>query len=292
MKLGFFSPPRGVADITSCIDYSKKYDFKYIEAYSGSKEFNGQLPFEAWVENAKKLKAHADENGMKFSCFSSGACLVGEQREYFIDHLKKCAVICEILESPYLHHTLYPVKAYTAQMEIITNEKFNEAVSGAQIVSDFAADHGVMTVYEDQGIWLNGVEHFERFLNAMNRDIGVVADLGNIYFVDEEPESFVGRFMPYIKHVHLKDYLKKPGNGQNPGPGWHVTRDGNYLRDVMIGHGVVEFQKIFTMLLRANYDGAFSFESFSLESYHPDFYDMNVANVRRFWENAKREIGK
>jgi sugar phosphate isomerase/epimerase len=58
---------------------------------------------------------------------------------------------------------------------------------------------------------------------------GVVMDCGNALAVGEEPAAFADRVMPYLKHVHLKDYAVHPSPS-----GWRFVR-------CPIGAGVVDF---------------------------------------------------
>lgn len=59
--------------------------------------------------------------------------------------------------------------------------------------------------------------------------LGVVMDCGNALAVGEHPAAFAGRVMPYLKHVHLKDYVVHPSPA-----GWRFVR-------CPVGEGVVDF---------------------------------------------------
>lgn len=59
--------------------------------------------------------------------------------------------------------------------------------------------------------------------------LGVVMDCGNALAVGEHPAAFAERVMPYLKHVHLKDYVVHPSPS-----GWQFVR-------CPIGEGVVDF---------------------------------------------------
>jgi sugar phosphate isomerase/epimerase len=58
---------------------------------------------------------------------------------------------------------------------------------------------------------------------------GVVMDCGNALAVGEQPGAFADRVMPYLKHVHLKDYVVHPSPS-----GWRFVR-------CPLGAGVVDF---------------------------------------------------
>ncbi len=289
MKLGFFSFPAGCGNFYKGLDETKKFGFKYIEPSVFIPDFAKSLDDETLFENAKKAKAAMDETGVKPSCFSVGADLAGSQREKCIAELKKYAKVCQVMGVPYLHHTLY-----ASLTPGISDEKFTELlpeiISAAQEVYDYAKFLGVKCVYEDQGFLVNGCKRFQEFVNGMQRDIGVVADLGNIYFVDERPIDFVKKFLPYIVHVHIKDYIFKPGSAPAPGKHWYKTTKGNYLRETMVGHGDIDFEEIFETLIRVDYNGTFSLECTSLELENYQNTALNIENLLRFWENAKKNV--
>lgn len=72
-----------------------------------------------------------------------------------------------------------------------------------------------------------GSEHF-----------GVVMDCGNALAVGEEPARFADRVMPYLKHVHLKDYVVHP-----------TPSDWRFVR-CALGEGVVDFPDLLERFAR------------------------------------------
>lgn len=68
---------------------------------------------------------------------------------------------------------------------------------------------------------------------------GVVMDCGNALAVGEHPATFAERVMPYLKHVHLKDYEVYPTPS-----GWRFVR-------CPLGAGVVDFKDLITRFVAA-----------------------------------------
>ena len=189
------------------------------------------------LEVARDLKAYADSKGITFPCVSVGLSLVDDDREARIEEMKRYADIAKILGSPYLHHTL--ALNFSEPKKIAENfELFYErGVAAAREVFDYAAALGIRTIYEDQGFVFNGKETFRRFLQDVERNVGVVADFGNIQFVDENVEDFIPAFAERIVHVHVKDYIVTAGSSRAIEPGEYTSRGGNYLRDCLVGEG-------------------------------------------------------
>ncbi len=288
MKLGYFTAPPGVTSFIDFMDIAKSHDLHSIELY-GTRELAPNIEFDKMVQSAKAIKEHAQKTNTAIACFSMYADIVGEKRKETLEMLKKYAQICQITGCPYLHHTIAIQSPDKINMPL--KEYLRRAVESIREIYDYSEQLGVKCCYEDQGYVFNGCDRFELLISEVNRDIGIVADVGNIMFADETPEQFVGRFIQYIVHVHLKDYLYKSGDGPNPGERWHRTRGGNYLRDTIIGHGAINFEKVFALLINANYGGHIHLECSSLEN--PEIATrLNYENARRYYENAQRSLGK
>lgn len=215
----------------------------------------------ATIDDAKRLAEHAGKLGIPVSCFSMSSDLLSPDIASAVKQLKHYIDIAAVLRSPYFHHTLIPQLKPLRFGQADFERLLPLIVPAVRELCDYASERGVTCVYEDQGFVFNGVERFSRFWAELDRkDAGIVADLGNILFVDETPEQFVGRFSGEIVHVHVKDYLLKSGEAMNPGKGWYMTRSGNFLRDTVIGHGAISFTQVFRILRAIGYDGYFSTE--------------------------------
>lgn len=163
---------------------------------------------------AKDLKAYADSKGISFPCVSVGLSLVDDDREEAIEAVKRYADIAKILGSPYLHHTI--ALNFSEPQKIAENFElfYVRGIAAVREIYDYAQTLGIRTIYEDQGFLFNGRSTFARFLKEVERDVGVVADFGNIQFVDENVEAFIPAFADRIVHVHAKDYAVTPGNSR------------------------------------------------------------------------------
>ena len=280
MKLGLFTLPGATMTYAQAVDYAKSCGIAAIEPYC-DREFN--LPD---VEAARRLADYAGKQGIAICCFSMAVNVAAADNAAEIERLKRYADVAAALGSPFLHHTLMP--NLTHDFDRVPFSTFlSRAVQSVREVFDYAEQVGVKCVFEDQGFIFNGCERFDRFLDAVDREIGIVADLGNILFVGERPEAFVGRFAPYIDHVHVKDYIYQAGRGAKPDAYWLTTRDGDYLRDTIMGHGIVNFEQVFRILLQAGYQGMYSLEYCGPEEAF-NAIRLSAENLRRLYERAKQ----
>ncbi len=279
MKTSVYSLPDERMSYFEAVDYAKKIGAAAIEPFA-SRDFAAPD-----VETAKRLAGYAGEKGVKISCFSMMADVVTGDVQAETERLKKYADVAAAMGSPLLHHTLIPYLDFSV-CSLPFKEVLRRTVRAVREVYDYAEQKGVKCAYEDQGFYFNGVHRFDDFLGEAEREVGVVADFGNILFAGETPEAFVGRFAGRVVHVHAKDYLQKDGRWPNPGEGWYVSRDGGYLRGTIIGHGVVNFRRVLGILQSVGYDGYYSLEYDGVEDARLA-HRLGFENLRRFYEMAR-----
>lgn len=85
---------------------------------------------------------------------------------------------------------------------------------------------------------------------------GIILDTGNPLATAEEPLDFAQRMLPYLKHVHLKDY-------------WiYLTEEGYRLVRSPLGQGVIDFAALFTLFAKSCPDITMAIELGALEARH------------------------
>ena len=251
-KIAFYTPPLpGMQSYRETIDAAAEYGLTAVE---GLNAFEFATPD---LDVAREMRAYADSKNIKFSCFSVFCTLVGEDADEVIETVKAYADVAAILGSPYLHHTI--VCEYLNPDAILPHkeEYFQKGIRAVREIYDYAKERGVKTIYEDQGYLFNGVENFGRFLKEVDRDVGVVADFGNIAQAGEDIIPFLKAFMPHICHVHIKDVLMKP---ENEGPALK-TLDDRYMYEVKLGTGEVPMSEAVALLDNAGYRGCYALET-------------------------------
>ena len=115
-------------------------------------------------------------------------------------------------------------------------------MEAAAEVADYAKPLGVKCIYEDQGLFANGVDGFGAFYKQMKQrcsNVGVCGDMGNSLFVDEGAERFFAAYAEDICHVHVKDYMIRTF-AEAPSRNWYPTKGGRWLRETMVGDGNVD----------------------------------------------------
>ncbi len=248
----YASPYPRVKSWYDMIDESVRLGLTQLEGFTKNELAEPDL------EEAKKLRAYADEKGVKFCCLSCYCNFSLENTQEQIQRMKGFVDVAAVLGSPYFHHTIvagYPTPDYVLEN---WDALFENAVNAIREIYDYGQQKGVRLIYEDQGYMFNGVENYGKFLDAVNRDVGVLLDTGNNYNVDEELDAFLETYMSRIAHVHIKDVLYGPTPEGMPDSIY--TLKGNYFWPVALGEGVMNHEKYVTALEKAGYRGIYSLE--------------------------------
>ena len=157
---------------------------------------------------------------------------------------------------------------------------------GCRAVTEYAAGKGVKTMVENHGFFCQDSERVEKLVNTVaHENFGLLNDMGNFLCADEAPAVAIGRVAPYAFYVHAKDFLVKDAAAPNPGDGFFRSRNGNYLRGTIVGHGDVPIQHCLSALKIAGYDGYVAIE---FEGVEDAYFALKTGldNLRRYIANA------
>lgn len=278
-KFCLYMPPVStIHTYKEMVDYAAAHDIKNLEILN-------ILDFSAPDPNlAKELKAYADSKGISFPCVSVGLSLVDDDRREAIETVKKYADIAKLLGSPFLHHTI--ALNFSDPQYITDNFElfYQRGLEAVREIFDYAATLGIRTIYEDQGFLFNGRKNFGRFLNEVDRNVGVVADFGNIQFADEDVEDFISAFSDRVVHVHVKDYIVTDGTSREKLPDEYTSKGGNYLRGCLIGEGSVHTDNAFRALQAMGYKGFVALEGDPIGPDENASFRKNLETVNRYMD--------
>lgn len=227
-------------------------------------------------ESARLARQVLTQAGLTVACYSVYADLL-ENKEIEKELIKHVDLAAQ-LGSPYLHHTLIPAIELSENTSK-NKERIVSVVEAAGHIADYAAQFGIICIYEDQGNYINGIDGFGSFWNKMKRrsqNVGICADLGNILFANESPELFLKTYIKDICHVHVKDYLRKQAP-LSPGRYWEKGKGDSWLRGTMIGSGIVNFEACLQELKDSGYQG-----SYALELEHPEPFESGVYQAMEY----------
>lgn len=251
-KIIFYSRPFPKIDsYYKLIDLAVNYEMEAIEGFCHMELV------EPDTAEAALIKAYADEKGIRFCCFSVFCDIVGDDREQEIERMKRFTDVAAIIGSPYIHHTIAAEIFNPAIVLPIENTLFERGIQAVREIFDYSDAIGIRSIYENQGYIFNGVHNFGKFLDQVDRPVGILADFGNICQVGESITDFICAFADRICHVHLKDVVIRD---KDPGEVCVTTLDGRKFDEVPIGDGSVDFTTAIRMLKDTGYTGRYALE--------------------------------
>lgn len=213
---------------------------------------------------AKEIKAHCDVIGLEIAAYTVGADFLNKENE--VARIKGQVDIAALLGAKVMRHD-----ACWGLPEGITWRAAIEKMAPLiREVAEYAKEKGIKTCTENHGYILQDAERVETLIQTVNHEnYGWLIDMGNFLCADDNPLRAVPIAAPYAFHVHVKDFLVKPYDADNPGEGWFPSRNGNYLRGTVAGHGAVPIRKCLQILKDAGYAGVVSYEFEGMEDNLP-----------------------
>ena len=270
--------------IDAALDIAIEKGFSGVEFFYSAKRHH-EIPS---PEVASEYRKAIEARGLKVSCVSVGSTIVrpdnpNEISQNDIDGLIKGVEFAAAVGSRLYHHTLFMGFGYEIPEGFTLDKKRELFLEGARMVATRAAELGIEVIYEPQGPFFNGYEEFCRLVCDMRKthsNIGICCDFGNSFWVGEEPYRIYEEYSHLIRHIHMKDYVitSEPSEGANP-----AFRGGIYIREVPIGEGDINIERIADAVKRAGYSGDASIED------RPNLKDEET--LARVFERARALFG-
>ncbi len=211
------------------------------------------------LSTARELRTYCASIGLEIVAHTVGANLINTEAEKAVHDLCYLVDVTEALGAPLMRHDL----CYSALPEGMTwKEGVDKMVPLIRRVTQYAKEKGIRTCSENHGYVFQDSERMEYLMQAVDDgNYGWLVDVGNFLCVDEYPLEGICRAIPYIMHVHVKDFLYRKTEELYVSPeGFFATRNGNLLRGTVLGHGDVPVAACIKLLREIDYDGVFSLE--------------------------------
>ena len=228
----YLDPVEGINSYFQMIDLAHECGIRYID-FLDMYEFSTPD-----CEKAAALRRYLDERDMQACCMTVCSNLVGDDeaaRAANLAKTKEYVDVAAILGTPLFHHTIATDLNNPQKMRDNHARYLEQALAATQEIYDYASSKNMRTVSENQGFLFNGVENVTEFLQKAKHPFGVCGDIGNILFVEEHAVDFLPHVMPYVEHMHIKDYIYTVNPTREKQKGELVTADGNYVMDCPFG---------------------------------------------------------
>ncbi|MBR6186320.1 MAG: sugar phosphate isomerase/epimerase [Clostridia bacterium] len=240
------------ADYFTICDLAREMGFDAIEFIDLSLETQ---PAESLSALARSIREHCEKLGLPIAAYAVKADFLN--RENAVQAVKAQADIAALLGAPVLRHDAF----WRLPAGMSWRQGVEKAAPLIREVTQYAAEKGVRTCTENHGLILQDAERVEELIRTVDHpNYGWLVDVGNFLCADDNPLRAVAIAAPYAFHAHVKDFLFKSFQDDDPGEGWLRTRNGNYLRGTVAGHGMVPIRRCLKILKDAGYQGVVSYE--------------------------------
>ena len=208
---------------------------------------------------ARAIRRRCDELGLPVAAYTVHADLIEDPDP--AEKLRRRIDIAALLGAGVLRHDV------TWRRDIPWRTVIGRTRDIIREVTDYAAARGIRTCTENHGYVMQDANRVEELILAVDRqNFGWLVDIGNFLCADEWPLHALPIAAPYAFHAHAKDFLLKR---EPMGEGWIPTRNGDWLRGTVPGHGVVPVRECIGILKKSGYDGWLSLEFEGMEENLP-----------------------
>lgn len=143
-------------------------------------------------------------------------------------------------------------------------------------IAGYAKEKGVVVSMEDFDDFHSPAATAEGLLWFVRQVKGltVAFDTGNFLYSGETAEEVLGRLLPYVKQVHLKDRALRENDGE-----YREAISGRKMYPAAVGSGCIAMGEIVRRLQENGYDGNYAIEHFGSKHQLADMLD-SVRYVR------------
>lgn len=239
-------------------DLTKKIGFDCIDFTQDSVK-----GYDDPVARARELRAYCEKIGLPIGAYTVGANLSGgewtkEAQETWIRELKGQVDVAAAYGVTVMRHDV----GFSLPEGKTWEDSIPHVAPIIREVTLYAKEKGVRTCSENHGMIFQEPERMEAVFNAVgDSNYGWLVDIGNFYCADVDPLAAIERALPYVMHVHVKDFLYfKKGEKEIMPEGLFFNRYGNGLRGTILGQGIVPVIEAIRKLRQAGYDDGFTLE--------------------------------
>ncbi len=214
------------------------------------------------VAEARTIRAYCEQIGLEISAYTVGADILKDDFDATRAQLYACLDVAAALGAPLMRHDV----CYALPEGMDWQQAIAVMAPRIREITEHAAAMGIRTCSENHGYVFQDSERVKALIDAVASDnYRWLVDLGNFLCVDEDPLSAVRVAAPYAIHVHAKDFLYKLKSDAVAPVGFFGTRNGNFLRGTVVGHGVVPVDACMKILGEQGYCGTLSLEFEGME---------------------------
>ncbi len=260
MKIGFHTDAfnSAVFSFEKALEWAMENDVRYIECgvIEGISWIHGlgYFPHISLSEDPMFMRKMMEKYGVHFSQIDAAYPLSGEKGLFYgTQYVLETFRWAKVAGCPNIATT----DGLKKPAGLTDDEAMELMKRSYSMIVEAAELYGINVNIEVHGYFTTNPDLLERMLDfADSSRFGLNFDTGNSFIAGNDPVEFCRRFLPRIKHVHIKDVsesLAEQMRGKDTGIG---------ISHSAIGDGVnaENIKKILSILKDSGYDGVLSLE--------------------------------
>jgi sugar phosphate isomerase/epimerase len=239
--------------------FADKMSFEDFILYSSNEGYEGVELLDCfWKEKEDEIgKARdiAGECGLRIGCYSIGndfALPQEDKRAEQVKYVQRGIETAARLGAPILR-----VFGGSPKENVTYQKALPWIVEGFRACKALAEDKGVVMAMENHGTLSGSWKQVKEIIESVDSpNFGATSDFGNFLLVDESPLDSVRGILPYIKHVHCKDFVPTP-EGESR---YYEALSKKRFSGCALGAGVVGIGPLLELLRKHGYEAMISLE--------------------------------
>lgn len=271
MRLGVstysFGAYQGTLTMSEIVKKAKEIGFSGIEfAGLGISGFEKEL----LIDTAKEYREICEKENMAVISYTIGADFLnprgGKTLKDEIQAVCDEVDIAKALGADKMRHDISGGKnGHIKLMDFF--EALPTLAEAAREITVYAQGQNIKTMFENHGYFMQNSERCQALIETVaHPNFGSLIDMGNFICADDEPTIAVKRLLPYVFHIHAKDFYVKPAYCKLDDPaGWFSSCNGTHLAGAVLGEGDLKIKECFDIIKQSGYDGDVSLEFEGME---------------------------
>lgn len=126
-------------------------------------------------------------------------------------------------------------------------------VEGLKEAAGYAEGKGITLCLENHGVFAGKADQVLDIIRQVDSPaLRSTFDMGNFLLVGDNPSEAIGKLLPYLSHVHVKDFVKVPEDYEGMA---FKALSGERFAGKVPGEGSVDLGYLFQQLHQSGYDG-------------------------------------
>jgi sugar phosphate isomerase/epimerase len=239
--------------------FAGKMSFQDFILYACNEGYKGVELLDCfWKETGDEIAKARDiagECGLRIGCYSIGNDFASPEkgkRSEQVDYVLRGIETASLLGAPILR-----VFGGSPKEDITYKKALPWIVDGFRACKTLAEDKGVVMAMENHGTLSGSWKQVNEIIESVDSpNFGATADFGNFLLVDESPLDSVKGILPYIKHVHCKDFVPTPKEESI----YYEALSGKRFSGCALGAGIVGIGSLLELLKKDDYNAMASLE--------------------------------